>query len=260
MLLLFSFVLGAVIGSFLNVCIYRLPLRQSVVMPPSHCFACNEPIAWYDNIPIISFLLLGGKCRNCKTPIAYQYPLVELLTGITAVACTLKWGYSIDTVAYFVFVAALIVVAFIDLKNQIIPDLVSLPGIVCGLVFSLLSSHLTFIDSLLGVVIGGGSLLLVAAVYYLLTKQEGMGIGDVKLLGMIGSFLGWKSILFIVMMASLTGALVGIAVMMVKRKSRKYAIPFGPFLSLGAVSYLFFGREITTWYLHCHLWVGQLFR
>ena len=257
--LLFSFIFGAVVGSFLNVCIYRLPLCQSIVSPASHCFACKKPIAFYDNIPLISFLLLQGKCRNCRTPFSYQYPLVELMTGCMSLACLVTWGLTLTAFCTFIFIAALIVVAFIDLEHKIIPDTISLPGIVYGLLLSLLLPRITFLDSILGTVLGGGSLLLVAGVYYLLTKHEGMGLGDVKLLAMMGAFLGWKSILFIIMVGSFTGATIGIVIMLFKRKDRRYAIPFGPFLSLGAVSYLFYGNEIIYWYLQSHLWLRHLF-
>ena len=257
--LIFSFLFGAAIGSFLNVCIYRLPEHQSIVRPASHCLSCKQPIAFYDNIPLISFLVLKGKCRNCKIPLSYQYPLVELLTACMSLACLITWGVTLTAFFTFIFIAALIVVTFIDLEHKIIPDIISLPGIVYGLVLSLLLPRITFIDSVLGTAIGGGSLLLVAGVYYLLTKHEGMGLGDVKLLAMMGAFLGWKSILFIIMVGSFTGAIVGIVIMLLKRKDRRYAIPFGPFLSLGAVSYLFYGKEIIYWYLQSHLLLRNLF-
>ena len=257
--LVFAFVFGAVVGSFLNVCIFRLPQEQSIVLPSSHCFSCKRPIAFYDNIPLISFILLQGKCRNCKTPLSYQYPLVELLTGVTSLACIIKWGVTFNALSIFIFIAALIVITFIDFEHKIIPDVISLPGILYGLLLSLVWTRITFLDSLLGVLLGGGSLLLVAGLYYLLTKEEGMGLGDVKLLAMMGAFLGWKSILFIIMIGSFTGAVIGIAVMLIKRKDRRYAIPFGPFLSLVAVCYIFYGQEIIFWYVNIQVWLTQIF-
>lgn len=257
---LFAFVFGVVVGSFLNVCIFRLPLDQSIVFPSSHCFSCKKPVAFYDNIPLVSFILLQGKCRNCRTPLSYQYPMVELLTGVAALACILKWGITLNALTIFLFVASLIVITFIDFAHKIIPDVISLPGILYGLILSLVLQRITFLDSLLGALLGGGSLLLVAGAYYLLTKQEGMGLGDVKLLAMMGAFLGWESILFIIMIGSFTGALIGIAVMLIKQKDRRYAIPFGPFLSLGAVSYLFYGKEIVSWYMHFQLWLTHIFQ
>ena len=220
-LYIFSFVFGTAVGSFLNVCIFRLPLKKSIVSPPSHCLSCKKPISFYDNIPLISFILLQGKCRHCKTSFSYQYPLVELLTGIIAFACVLRWGFTLNTLGIFIFVAALIVITFIDFEHKIIPDVISLPGIAYGLVTALLLQRISFVDSLLGVLLGGGSLLLVAGLYYLFTKQEGMGLGDVKLLAMMGAFLGWQSIVFIIMIGSITGAVIGIAAMVIKKQDRK---------------------------------------
>ncbi len=258
MTLIFSFIFGAIIGSFLNVCIYRLPARQSVVVPSSHCFSCKNPIPFYDNIPIISFIMLRGKCRNCKAPISYQYPLVEFLAGLFSLIFMVKHGVSLSYFVYFAFTAALIVVTFIDLEHQIIPDSITFPGIGTGIALSFFLPNPTFLDSLIGTVLGGGILLLVAGVYYFFTKIEGMGLGDVKLLAMMGAFLGWKSILFIIMVGSFSGALVGIPIMLFKKKDRKYAIPFGPFLSLGAVSYLLYGPEIIRWYIRFPLWIKEL--
>jgi leader peptidase (prepilin peptidase)/N-methyltransferase len=257
--LIFSFIAGAVVGSFLNVCIVRLPERQSIVFPSSRCPSCTHSIAFYDNVPIVSFLLLKGKCRHCGVSISYQYPLVEILSGVFSLILCVRFGFlSLNYFIYFIFSAALITASFIDLKHRIIPDRITLPGIGAGLISSLLLPHLTFADSLIGAVAGGGSLLLIAAGYYLFTKQEGMGLGDVKLLAMMGAFLGWKAILFIIMVGSFTGALVGVAVMLLKSKDRRYAIPFGPFLSLGALSYLLYGNAIIYWYMQLALWVRGL--
>ena len=260
MTLIFAFIFGVIVGSFLNVCIYRLPTHQSVVAPSSHCPFCKQPIAFYDNIPILSFIILRGKCRKCGDSVSYQYPLVEFLAGSLSLILMQKCGLSLNYAVYFIFTAALLVVTFIDLRHQIIPDSISLPGIVFGLVSSAFLPNLTFLDSLIGIAAGGGSLLLVAGGYYLFTKKEGMGLGDVKLLAMMGAFLGWKSILFIIMVGSLSGALVGITVMLTKKKDRKYAIPFGPFLSLGALSYLLYGQEIIRWYVQFHFWINKLIR
>jgi leader peptidase (prepilin peptidase)/N-methyltransferase len=258
MTLIFSFIFGAIIGSFLNVCIYRLPARQSVVAPSSHCFACKHPIPFYDNIPIISFIMLRGKCRKCKASISLHYPLVELLAGVFSLIFMVKYGVSLPYFVYFAFTAALIAITFIDLEHMIIPDSITFPGIATGIALSFFLPNTTFLDSLIGTVVGGGSLLLVAGGYYFLTKNEGMGLGDVKLLAMMGAFLGWKSILFIIMVGSFSGALVGIPIMLFKKADRKYAIPFGPFLSLGAVSYLLYGPEIISWYIRFPLWIKEL--
>ena len=260
MILIFAFIFGLILGSFLNVCIYRVPLHQSIVFPVSHCCSCKKPIAFYDNIPLVSFFVLRGACRHCKAAISYQYPIVEFLTGLLSLACMIKWGIGFSYAVSLAFCSALIVVTFIDLQHQIIPDVISLPGIICGLLLSLIIPSLSFLDSLLGAALGGGSLLIVAGAYYLLTRQEGMGLGDVKLLAMMGAFLGWRSILFIIMLGSFTGALVGVVLMIKKKKDRRYAIPFGPFLSLGAVSYLLYGQHIIDWYIHVQLWIRDAIR
>jgi len=179
---------------------------------------------------------------------------------MVALACVLRWGFTLNTLSIFIFVAALIVITFIDFEYKIIPDVISLPGILYGLLAALVLPRITFVESLLGALLGGGSLLLVAGFYYLLTKQEGMGLGDVKLLAMMGAFLGWQSILFIIMIGSITGAAIGVAAMVIKKKDRKYAIPFGPFLSLGAVAYLFYGQEIIYWYMNFQFWLGNFFK
>lgn len=258
-LYIFAFIFGTAVGSFLNVCIFRIPLDQSIVTPSSHCLSCKKPIPFYDNIPLVSFILLRGKCRHCKAPFSYQYPMVELLTGFFALACVLSWGFTINALSIFIFIAALIVITFIDFEHKIIPDVISLPGIVYGLLAALLLPRISLVDSLLGGLLGGGSLLLVAGLYYLITKHEGMGLGDVKLLAMMGAFLGWQSILFIIMIGSITGAVIGVAAMVIKKKDRRYAIPFGPFLSIGAVTYLFYGQEIIYWYMNFQIWLAHIF-
>jgi leader peptidase (prepilin peptidase)/N-methyltransferase len=219
-----------------------------------------QPIAYYDNIPIISFIILRGKCRKCKAPLSYQYPLVEFLAGLFSLIFMIKYGVSLYYIVCFILSAALLTITIIDIKHQIIPDIITLPGIAVGLLISFLIPNLTFLDSLIGTVVGGGCLLLVRGGYYLFTKTEGMGMGDVKLLAMMGAFLGWKSILFIIMVASFSGAMVGITVMLLKKKDRRYAIPFGPFLSLGALSYLLYGQEIIRWYIKLNIWIIGLIR
>ncbi|UFS69637.1 prepilin peptidase [Geomonas sp. RF6] len=245
----FSFIFGAVVGSFLNVCIYRLPRHESVVFPPSHCPNCDYRIRWYDNVPVLSYLLLGGKCRSCKTPISVQYPVVELINGFLTLFLFLRFGPSFGFAVLFIFCSALVTITFIDLEHQIIPDVITLPGIVIGFIISFFIPQLGWLNSLLGILAGGGSLLIVAYGYELLTKKEGMGGGDIKLLAMMGAFLGWKSILFIIFAASLIGSVVGIALMVAQKKDSKLAIPFGPFLAGAAIIYIFFGRTIILWYL-----------
>ncbi len=244
-----TFVLGAIVGSFLNVCIYRIPARISLVFPGSCCPVCKAEVLWYQNVPLLSWLLLGGKCAACRGPISFRYPLVELLTGLLFSLGFWRFGMATATPVYWTFLSALVVITFIDLDHQIIPDVISLPGIVLGFLFSFAIPWLSWADSLLGILLGGGSLWAVSACYKLLTRAEGMGMGDVKLLAMLGAFLGWKAILPVIFMSSLLGTLVGVPVMLAKGAGGKYAIPFGPFLALGGVVYLFWGPLLIRWYL-----------
>jgi leader peptidase (prepilin peptidase)/N-methyltransferase len=242
-----AFIFGSIVGSFLNVCIHRIPEGKSIVFPPSSCPHCNKSIAFYDNIPIVSYVILLGRCRNCKSPISPQYPFVEFLTGFFAVMLLQKYGFSAMFPIYFSFVSSLIVITFIDLKYQIIPDVISLPGIGVGLLASYFLSIGIF-NSILGILAGGGSLFLIAAGYQLVTGREGMGGGDIKMLAMIGAFLGWKGVIITIFTGSFIGAVLGTALMLAKGKDSKYAIPFGPFLALGAIISLFFGETIIKWY------------
>jgi len=250
MLSLISIVFGGIVGSFLNVCIFRLPKEESIIWPGSHCPHCKTPIKFYDNIPLISYLLLRGKCRQCHGSISLQYPLVEGITALSSLLLIMKFGLSVTYLIYFAFVAALIVITVIDLYHQIIPDVISLSGIGVGLLASLTVSQINFMNSLLGILCGGGSLFLVATLYQWLFKREGMGGGDVKLLAMIGAFLGWKAVIVTILLGSLVGSVTGIILMVLKGKGFKYAIPFGPFLSFGAVVALFYGESLINWYLH----------
>jgi leader peptidase (prepilin peptidase)/N-methyltransferase len=235
--------IGAAIGSFLNVCIRRIPARESLVLPSSHCPKCLHPIKYYDNIPIISYFLLKGKCRNCGERISLQYPIVETLTAIISILLFWKFGLTLKLLFFFIFCCVLIIIAFIDLEHQIIPDILTLPGIPLFFLMAVFAIGIPWLAAALGVLIGGGILYLIAFGYELLTKREGMGGGDIKLLAMLGAFFGWKSLLFILFVSSFLGALVGIAVMLIKRKDMRYAVPFGPFLSLSAFAYIFWGDE-----------------
>jgi leader peptidase (prepilin peptidase)/N-methyltransferase len=253
---IFAFIFGAVVGSFLNVCIYRLPKDESVVFPPSHCPACDYQIRYYDNIPIVSYLLLRGKCRSCRAAISPQYPVVEAINGLLTLLLFIRFGLSFTFLELFLFCCAMVVITFIDLEFQIIPDVISLPGIVLGFVLSFFTPLLGWQSSLIGILLGGGSLYLVASLYQLLTKKEGMGGGDIKLLAMMGAFLGWKAIPFILFVSSLVGSVIGVMVMLIQKKNSKLAIPFGPFLAFGAILYIFFGRQLIHWYLDFGSWNG----
>ncbi|MBN1547961.1 MAG: prepilin peptidase [Syntrophaceae bacterium] len=234
-------VIGAVIGSFLNVCIWRMPREESIVFPASHCPACSHPIRFFDNVPIVSWLILRGRCRDCGEPISFRYPMVEALSATLAVALFWKYGWSLQLLCAFLFTAALIVIAFVDIDYQIIPDVISLPGIPLCLLAAVFVMDVPFLEALIGLLVGGGILYIIAVGYEWVTKREGMGGGDIKLLAMLGAFFGWKSLVFIVLCSSLTGAIVGITVMLLKGRDMKYAVPFGPFLALGAIAYFFLG-------------------
>lgn len=242
-------VLGAVIGSFLNVCIHRLPRGESLVRPRSRCPACGALIRAFDNVPLLSFLWLRGRCRDCRAAISIRYPAVELLNGLGYVLLWRRFGWTPDALIYGVFFSALVVVTFIDWDHQIIPNRITLPGIVVGLVSAATVLTGSFVDAVIGAALGGGLLYAVAVASEWVLKKEGMGLGDVKLLAMIGAFLGWKAVLVTVFVGALGGSFVGLALMALKLKRRDDPIPFGPFLALGAVSALFAGPELIAWYL-----------
>jgi leader peptidase (prepilin peptidase) / N-methyltransferase len=244
-----AFVFGLVIGSFLNVCIHRLPLSQSIVHPRSACPGCAHPIRAYDNIPVVSYLILRGRCRDCGMRIPWRYPLVELLSGAFAALAVAKFGAGGQAVLMYLLVAGLLVVTFIDIDHRIIPDVISLSGIPIGLAASFGLSDVSPLQSLIGILAGGGSLFLVAWGYQLATGREGMGGGDIKLLAMIGAFFGWPGVLFTIFTASLTGTRAGMAVILRQRGNMRLAVPFGPFLAIGAIGYAFIGPETLAWYL-----------
>lgn len=290
-----SFVLGTLVGSFCNVCASRWPYGESVVSPRSRCPRCKNPIAWYDNIPLISWLLLSARCRHCKQPISWQYPLVEALTGVLFFLVYWKFGFSLATPVYMLFCAALVVVTFQDLADWTIPNEVTFPGIPLGLLLALVgmaypegsSLRVTDIfDALIGVALGGGILYGLDRITVLLLKKPGMGFGDVKLLAMIGAFLGWKGVLGTLMIGSLVGSVIGISTIVLLRGRPKVAsaegaavdtvsppleasasaaapageddevitlqghyLPFGPYLALGALIFMFAGPEFIYWYV-----------
>ena len=241
----FAFIFGAAIGSFLNVCIFRLPAETSIVKPRSQCPYCQHPIRNCDNIPLISFIVLRGKCRDCGGKISWRYPLVELITAVLALLLFLKFGLTLSFLVFFIFTAVLIVITFIDLDHQIIPDILTLPGIPIFCLAAIFLVKIPWMEALIGLLIGGGILFTIAFVYELISKREGMGGGDIKLLAMIGAFLGWKSLIFILLFSSFSGAIIGITAMIIKKQDMKYAIPFGPFLSAAAVAYPFWGEAFT---------------
>jgi leader peptidase (prepilin peptidase) / N-methyltransferase len=244
-----AFLIGTCIGSFLNVCIHRLPAGQSILTPGSACPHCATPIAPHHNIPLISYIWLKGRCSYCGGQISVRYPLVELLTGLFAVCICLRYGISIQAFIYFTFTAALITITFIDIDHQIIPDVITLPGIPLALGAVWFLPAQTYLDSIIGFFAGGGTLYIIAILYQWVTGRDGMGGGDIKLLALVGIVTGWKGVLFTLFLGSAVGSLAGVAVMLHSRTGLKAVVPFGPFLSIGAICYIFFGPEVINWYL-----------
>ena len=236
---IFIFLFGAAIGSFSNVCIYRLPKKLSIISPPSQCPNCGKSISPFDNIPIISFILLRGRCRYCQSPISWRYPIIETITGLIFLSLYLNFRISPQFFIYALLCTSLIIIAFIDLEHKIIPDVITLPGIIIGLTLSLTIPHITLINSIKGLLIGGGLFYAIAII-----SRGGMGGGDIKLIAMVGSFLGWKNVLLTIFLGSLFGSIVGIVLIILKKKNRKDMVPFGPFLSLGAIISIFYGRDL----------------
>ena len=239
---------GLLVGSFLNVCIFRLPRGTSIVWPASACGSCKRELRWFENIPIVSWVVLGAKCARCKAPISIQYPLVEAITAVLFVLVAATTPAGPQLAAHLLFVCALIVLFGIDLEHQILPNSITLPGIVIGVLFSLVGPP-GWRASLLGVLLGGGVLYAIAWGYYAVRREEGLGMGDVKMLGMIGAFLGWQAVLLTLVLASLSGAVIGVAMISLQRGSMKYALPFGTFLAIGALVAMLAGQPIIDWYV-----------
>jgi len=240
--------LGAIIGSFLNVCVHRLPRQQSVAWPPSACPNCGHMLAWYENIPVLSYLVLRARCRTCKAPISVRYPFVEALTCAMFVGAWWYYGPGPLLASRLVLGCALIVLFAIDLEHHLLPNAITLPGIVVGFAFSLMTEP-GWMASLIGLLAGGGVLYLVAVAYYRIRHEEGLGMGDPKMLAMIGAFLGWKLMLLTLLAASLVGSVIGLALVVAGRGSMKYALPFGCFLAVGALLSAAGGQPILDWYM-----------
>jgi leader peptidase (prepilin peptidase)/N-methyltransferase len=247
-LAVFAAVLGLAVGSFLNVVIYRLPRGESLASPPSRCPKCGKRLSWFDNIPVVSWLVLAGKCRRCGAPISIQYPIVEAITAVAAVVVVLTTPVGVVLASRLVLTAILITLFVIDLELQILPNVITLPGIVVGFLFSLAGPPGP-LASVVGILLGAGVLYGIAAAYYLVRREEGMGMGDVKMLAMIGAFLGWRAVLLTLILSSFVGAIVGVALMTTKNEGLKYALPFGTFLALAAFAAMLFGEPLIDWYL-----------
>jgi leader peptidase (prepilin peptidase)/N-methyltransferase len=235
---------GAIVGSFLNVCIYRLPLRKSVVWPSSACPTCGRELSWYENIPVVSYLALRARCRTCRTPISIRYPIVEALTAVMFALAWWQYGPGALLASRLIFGCALIVLFAIDLEHQLLPNVITLPLTVVGFVFSFFTEP-GWLASLIGILVGGGVLFAIAEIYFRVRHQEGLGMGDVKMLAMVGAFLGWK----LTVLASFSGTLIGLALIVSKRGGLQYALPFGTFLALGAAAAASVGPRLLEWYL-----------
>jgi len=243
------FVLGLIVGSFNNVCIYRIPRNESIIYPASRCPKCRSSIKPIDNIPLLSYILLKGKCRNCGSKISIQYPVVEFITGIIYTFIFLIYGLTLQSLIYIILSSALIIIAFIDLNRQIVPDMISLPGIAIGLILSFFVPYISFINSVLGVVVGGGIIFIIGLAGSVIFKKEAMGGGDVKLAAMIGAFLGWKYTIISLFLGFFLGALVGIFLILSKIKSKEDMVPFGPFIASGSFITFLWGEKIFSWYV-----------
>jgi leader peptidase (prepilin peptidase) / N-methyltransferase len=244
---------GAIWGSFLNVCIYRIPLEKSVVFPASSCPKCQNSIVWYDNIPIISWILLKGRCRHCQNGISAIYPLVEAITALLTLQVVIFFGFTWESLALLVLGYAFIVLAMIDFEHYILPDVITLPGIVLGLILTALpqlgAPLAPFKEAIIGVAVGGGGLWAFAWIFEKITKKTGMGLGDVKLLALIGAWLGWQALPFTLFLAAIMGSVVGLTWMGLKGRDRQDPIPFGPYLILAGWGYIFYGAQVYEWYL-----------
>jgi leader peptidase (prepilin peptidase)/N-methyltransferase len=242
------FVLGLLVGSFLNVCIYRLPRRESLNWPGSHCTSCDRPLSWYENIPLVSWLVLRGRCRTCHTPISPVYPIVEALTGLVFLTAFELYALTPLLAVRLLFACAMIVLFVIDLQHRILPNVITVPGVVVGFAVSLWLPP-GWLSSSLGLLLGGGVLFSIGEVYYRTRGVEGMGMGDVKMLAMIGAFLGWPLMLLTLILATFSGAIVGLAMIVSGRGGAKAALPFGTFLAVGALVSAVVGQPIVDWYL-----------
>ena len=241
-------ILGLSVGSFLNVCVHRVPLGESLVRPGSRCPHCGYALRWFDNVPLVSYALLRGRCRRCREPISIRYPALELATLAVFIVHGAVFGWGALLVVRLVFACAMIVLFAIDLEHHLLPDVITLPGIVAGLAASVALPP-GIVDALLGILIGGGVLWAIGEVYFRVSGQEGMGGGDVKMLAMIGAFLGWKLVLVTLVLSSVAGSLIGILVMALKRGGMKYALPYGTFLALGALAASLAGDRLIRWYM-----------
>lgn len=240
--------LGLAVGSFLNVCIYRLPLGKSLAYPPSACTRCGRPLRWFENVPVVAWIALGGRCRTCRAPISVVYPLVEAFTGALFVWAWWQYGPGWLLFSHLLFACSLIVLFFIDIHHRILPNAITLPGIAVGFLLSFLNPP-GWIASLMGIVLGGLIPYAIAEIYYRIRGDEGLGMGDVKMLAMIGAFLGWRLMLLTLVVASFLGSFVGLGLIVMRRGDMKSSLPFGTFLTIASFVALVAGPSILAWYL-----------
>src|SRR5438094_2523284 len=261
LLAIYAFALGAIVGSFLNVVIHRYPREESIVFPASHCPHCLKPIRWFDNVPVLSFIVLAGRCRACRAPISIRYPLVEVANALFYLAIFERTGVDLAFLPISAIVSMTIVLIYIDAEIQILPDVIDLPGVVVGFSIGALAVGArnatmlvseSLLDSLAGAVIGAGFLLAVALTYKLVRRIEGMGLGDVKMMAMIGATVGWRGVLAALLVGSVIGAVIGVPIALRTEKRMQYALPFGVFLGFGTLIVLFFGHTLSQW------WIGLL--
>ncbi len=264
-------IFGLVIGSFLNVCIYRIPRRESIVFPGSRCPHCGKAIRPYDNVPVLAYLWLRGRCRDCGAPISPQYPAVELVTGVAFFGCALKWGFAAPTFVNSLFLAIVVALALIDYHHRLLPNVITLPGWAAGLALApfqdpaffdepvarVLASMmfpraaeaaLPWVASLTGALVGGGLLLSVALLYEKVRRRQGLGMGDVKMMAMVGAFLGWRLVLLTIFAGSVLGSIIGVFVVIFRGGNLQTKLSFGTFLALGAILAVFLGVGILAWY------------
>lgn len=244
----YALIFGLCVGSFLNVVIARLPAGRSVISPGSACPRCGSAIAWYDNLPVLSYVLLRARCRACQNPISWRYPAVELICGMLFALAYLHFGPTSRLAAALVLLGALIAITGIDFDHQIIPDMLSIPGIAVGVLWSFAPGGIGWRDSALGVLVGGGVFIAIILASSLVLGQPGMGVGDVKLGAMLGAFLGWKLALLSILLSVLVGGPLAATLLATGRKARKDPLPFGPFLALGGMVSLFWGETLLAWY------------
>jgi leader peptidase (prepilin peptidase)/N-methyltransferase len=247
-LTLFAGLLGLAVGSFLNVCIFRLPRGQSLVWPASHCTSCNRQLSWFENVPVLAWIVLRGRCRTCHQSISIMYPLVEAFTGVMFAWTWTQVGPDPLLFSRLIFGCAMIVLCVVDIEHRILPNVVTIPGVAIGFLFSFVTEP-GWVSSLVGILAGGGVLLLVSEFYLRIRKIEGLGMGDVKMLAMIGAFLGWKLMLLTLVIGSLLGSVVGVGLIASGKGGMKYALPFGTFLAVAALASAVWGDSVVQWYV-----------